>query len=56
MDEFKNILNAIGAMAEMTFLFRDTLRSKGVPDEEAIELTKAYMHEILSLNKHKEDN
>lgn len=56
MDDFKNFMNAIGALAEMTCLFRDTLRSKGVPDDEAVELTKAYMHEILSLTKHKEDN
>ena len=55
MDELKNLLNAIGATTEMVSIFRTGLRNQGIPDEEAIELTKAFMHEILSLKKHKED-
>lgn len=56
MDEFRSLINAIGAMAEMTVIFRAGLRNQGVPDDEAMQLTQAFMHEILSLNQHKEDN
>lgn len=56
MDNLKDFVNAVGAMTETTWLFRSTLRDKGVPDDDATELTKAFMHELLQLTQHKEDN
>ena len=56
MDELKNMINALGAMAEMTAIFRAGLRTQGITDDEAIQLTQTFLHEIISLNKNKEDN
>lgn len=56
MDNLKNLVNALGAMAEMAAIFRAGLGHQGVPDEEAVELTKAFLHEIISLTQRMEDN
>ena len=56
MDELKKLIHAIGAMAEMSAIFRLGLRNQGVPDDEALKLTQAFLHEIISLTKNKEDN
>jgi predicted hydrocarbon binding protein len=56
MDKFEELINSIGALAEMVVLFRRELESHGVPDGEICSLTRAFLHEILSNNRNKEDN
>lgn len=56
MDDLKNMINALGAMAEMVAIFRAGLKNQGFPDDEAIQLTQGFLHEIITINQNKEDN
>lgn len=56
MDNLKNLVNAIGGMAEMAAIFRAGLKHQGIPDDEALQLTQAFLHEIISLTERMEDN
>ena len=55
MDDVKKMINAIGAMAEISAVFLKGLRKQGVPRKEATQLTEAFLHELLQLTKFKED-
>jgi len=46
-DHLKNLINAIGTIAEMTLIFYHTLKTSGATNEEAIKLTEAYIEAFL---------
>lgn len=55
MDQkLKELITAVGALAEMMRLFRDELMKNGFTRKEAIQLTQAFMAEQIT--KPKEDN
>lgn len=54
-DEVKQLVTAIGAMAETLGLFYKELRKNGFSAEESFKLTQTWMVETL-IPKHKEDN
>lgn len=56
MDELRALITSIGATAELVGIFRKELRNQGIPDSEAIQLTRQFLHDILTLNRNKEDN
>lgn len=43
----ENIMDSIGAMAEMTALYRRNLAKQGVPDEEAVRYTVAFVAAMM---------
>lgn len=51
MDKAKELLTAIGALAEMLGLYRDILIQNGFTRQEAIELCKAYQDSMTNGSK-----
>ena len=54
-NEFNDFITGVGALAEAMRLFRDELLKNGFTRNEAIYLTKAFMHDTFSSNKNKEE-
>lgn len=57
MDDLSNFIQAIGAMAEMTAIFYNSLLKAGLPDDVVVTLTAKMLGEVIKAggNEQKED-
>ena len=57
MDDVSKLIQAIGAMAEMTSIFYTTLLKAGLPDDVAVTLTAKMLGEVIKAggSEQKED-
>lgn len=55
-EEVKELITAVGAMAEYMALLRDELMKNGYTRKEAVELTKAYLLEFAKPNNDDKEN
>lgn len=54
-EQVKELITALGAMAEMLGLFRRKLHKNGFTAEESLKMSQALMIELM-IPKHKEEN
>ena len=47
MDDLSNFIQAIGAMAEMTAIFYNSLLKAGLPDDVVVTLTAKMLGEVI---------
>lgn len=50
-NELQELINSVGAMAEMTALYRKGLLAQGVPSDEAVKYTAAFIAAALGGGK-----
>ena len=57
MDDVSNFIQAIGAMAEMTAIFYNSLLKAGLPDDVVVTLTAKMLGEVIKAggSEQKED-
>ena len=53
-EKLKELVNAVGALAEMTALYRKNLAEQGVPDNEAVRYTAAFVATMMGGGKNGE--
>lgn len=49
--ELQELINSVGAMAEMTALYRKGLSEQGIPEKEAIQYTAAFIASVMGGGK-----
>lgn len=50
--ELQELINSVGAMAEMTALYRNELVNRGIPEEEVVAYTETFVAAMLGGSRH----